>query len=619
MENTKFSIKSVIKSFINWKEIWIILFKANRKYFFTILTLTILSGLFPAAIILATEQLINFIQYSIQIGEFETSILFSIFGVFAFLTFISGISNLVLNVFQSNYQNLLVKEINLKIIEKSVTLPYQYFEDSEIYDMIQRARVGAASKPYQIFDSMINGSRSLISLLSVIGILISWKWWTIFLLLLIPLLSTTSLLKVGNLFFQVNYRRVKEQRKQNYYQNILTMDRYVKEVKLFNLSNFITERFKLLQDKFYEQDKKLFFKRFRTELLFTALSLFIVVYLHYLIINETFNGLIAIGSLVAYFQAVNRAQSSSQELVGTLFNIYQNNLYVNQLFKFLQLNIENNEQEKIKTLGNYKEGKNLVENCSNSTLEFKNVFFKYPGNTDYTLKDLNFIIEKGESIALVGENGCGKSTIIKLITRLYTPTKGDILYNGISISEIPIKSWSDMLGAVFQDYIPYEFPVWENIGFGDLSKINNIKLIENAANNSGAHSFIEKLPKGYETQLGKWFDDGIQLSGGQWQRIAIARAYMKEAQIFLLDEPAAALDPLSEMDVFNKLRELSKGKISIFITHRYSTVRHANKIIFIDGGEIKECGTHAELIELQGSYSKLYNTQIQNYFSKQPL
>ncbi|MGG6448283.1 ABC transporter ATP-binding protein [Pseudobacillus badius] len=617
MGNTSFSFKGVIESFVHWRKIWEILYKADKRYFFIIIILTVLSGIFPAAVILATENLINFIQYSTEVGVIEFGNLLPYFGLFALLTFVTGVSNLVLTVFQLNYQNLLVKEINLKIIEKSVSLPYHYFEDSEIYDMLQRARTGAASKPYQIFESMINGSRSLISLISVIGILISWKWWTVFLLLLIPLVSSTSLLKVGNLFFQVNYKRVKEQRKQMYYLNLLTMDRYVKEIKLFDLSKFITERFKVLQEKFYQQDKSLFFKRFRIEMLFTTLSLAIVIYLNYVIINEAFNGVIAIGSLVAYFQAITRAQTSSQELIGTFFNIYQNNLYVNQLFKFLHLEVNNDNKEF--TIEEPRSKETFLEANLPQTLEFRNVSFQYPGSKNYALKNISFCIKKGESVALVGENGSGKSTIIKLITRLYKPTEGEILFNNVPINDIPIEKWSKIIGTVFQDYIQYEFPVYENIGFGDWENIDNMKLIKEAAHNSGAHTFINSLPKEYETQLGKWFDDGVQLSGGQWQRIAIARAYMKKAHIFLLDEPTAALDPLSEIDVFNKLKDLSKDKASIFITHRYSTVKHATKIILIENGEIKEQGTHDELIALQGRYSYLYNTQVQNYLEKQPM
>jgi ATP-binding cassette, subfamily B, bacterial NisT/SpaT len=610
MQNNNFSLKNVINSFKYWKNIWGILYETHKLYFFIILFLTVLSGLFPTSVILATESLINYIQSAVSTKTVEFSGLLKRFGLFAILTMITGISNLVLSVFQVNFQTLLVNQVNLKIINKSVNLPYKYFEDPEIYDMLQRARKGAANRPYQIFDSMINGSRNLISLISVVGILITWKWWTVFLLLLIPFTSSISLLKVGNLFFQVNYKRVKEQRKQFYYLNLLTTDRYVKEVKLFNLSNLITNRFKELQEKFYQQDKFLYFKRFRIETVFTLLSLIVVVFVHYLIVNEAFAGIIAIGSLVAYFQSINKAQSSSQELVGIFFNIYQNNLYVNQLFTFLDLSVNEIEEEEISHRSRNKE---LFNGQVKKILEFRNVSFQYPGTKNFALKNVSFQICEGETIALVGENGSGKSTIIKLITRLYNPTEGEILYNNYPIRNIPIDEWSRIIGAVFQDFIQYELTAYENIGFGDWNNLDKTELIEEAAFKSGAHTVIHSLPQKYNTQLGKWFENGIQLSGGQWQKIAISRAYMKNADIYLLDEPTAALDPVSEMEVFEKLKVLTSDKISIFISHRYSTVRHASKILLLDSGIVIEEGTHEELIGLQGKYYYLYNTQLQSY------
>lgn len=607
MQETSFSIKKIIRSFNNWKYIWNLLFHTNKGYFLLIVSLTIISGLIPSLVILATESVIISIENIDIVDEVYFKTLLGKFFIFGFLVLLSPILNSLLSVLQMNYQVLVVNNINWKIANKSIQLSYEDFENPEIYDNLQRARQGAANRPYQIFENIIGIGQNLITFISVVGILILWKWWSVLLILFIPFMSSFSMIKIGNYFFKINYNRAKKQRKQFYYFNLLTIDKYVKEIRLYNLGNILAERFRTLQNKFYSQDKKVFFKKFRIEAIFTFISIIVIIFLQWLMVRDAVMEIIAIGSLVAYFQAIQKAQSSSQELMEELFSIYENNLFVNELFKFLHLTTARNNNF------NHFDNK-LKSHYSNvNQLEFKDVSFKYPGTSKYVLKNVSFKIKKGETIALVGNNGSGKSTIIKLICKLYYPTTGEILYNGISINNYTDTEWYKKIGVMFQDFVQYELPVYENVGFGNWPELHNLESIQRATKFADADTLVNSLPEHYYTQLGKWFEEGIQLSGGQWQKMGISRAYMKDSNICMLDEPTAALDPQSEIRVFKKFKSLAKNKIGIFISHRYSTVRYSTKIMLFEKGKLIEEGTHEELINLKEKYFELYQAQLQSY------
>ncbi|MFB5660292.1 ABC transporter ATP-binding protein [Alteribacillus sp. HJP-4] len=608
-EAPKLSLKEVLASFKHWPRIFKLLWETNKVYFFLVILLNIFSGLLPALLIYLTQILINYVQFSYSenqnfaeaLPQFST-----IFIIFALATIFSGLSGLVLETFKNIYKELLSNTVNIKLMNKAINLTYSNFENDEIYDSLQRARQDATYRPYQIFEQVMGIIQGTVTLLSVAGILIAWKWWLSAILILIPLTSAWSVLKVGQQVFMVDYNRATEKRRQFYYMHLLTTDANVKEIKTFQLGLVILNKYKQLYRKFFSQDKTLLLKRMRIDLFFQGLTLLVVVMIQVLILYEALIGLIAIGSLVAYFQAVTTSQKTSTDLMYRVFDMHQHNLYISQLFSFLDVNNED-------PLKSHELLKEQPEEDVQAGIEFKNVSFKYPNTHQYVLNNVSFTLRPGETMALVGLNGSGKSTIVKLLNRLYEDYEGEILVNGKDIFSYPEHEWNKKITAVFQDFVKYELPVKENIGFGSWENSDSEKSILYAAEQSGSLPMIESFPSGIDTQLGKWFADGMQLSGGQWQRIAIARAYMKEAEIYILDEPTAALDPESEAEVFNRFKIETKDKAGIFISHRYSAVQYADHILVVENGSIVEKGKHADLIRKNGKYARLYEIQAKSY------
>jgi ATP-binding cassette subfamily B protein len=314
-----------------------------------------------------------------------------------------------------------------------------------------------------------------------------------------------------------------------------------------------------------------------------------------------------------YAQAAQQVGSSFQGILSGISNTYENNLFVNTLFEFLeyQPNIMSpeNAQPVVSPNGNGT-GPKAVAGLS---VEFRNVTFTYPGKSEPALKNVSFKIDAGEAVALVGRNGAGKTTLVKLMSRLYDPNEGEILVGGRNIKEYELEDLRKQVGVIFQDYVTYFMSARENIGVGKLDEIENQSLISAAARKSGADSVIEKLPKQYETMLGRWFDQGVQLSGGEWQKIALARAFIRDARILILDEPTSSLDAQAEYEVFAHFRELTQGKTAVFISHRFSTVRLADRIFVIENGVLIEEGSHQELMALDGRYAELFNLQAEAY------
>jgi ATP-binding cassette, subfamily B, bacterial len=296
-------------------------------------------------------------------------------------------------------------------------------------------------------------------------------------------------------------------------------------------------------------------------------------------------------------------QSSLGSILGGLSDMYENSLYLTNLYSFLDY------EPTIKSAPNARPLKLPLR----EGIEFRNVTFTYPGKTEPALRDVSFTIRPGEAVALVGQNGAGKTTVVKLLTRLYDPDEGQILLDGHDLREYDLESLHAAIGVIFQDYVTYFFSARDNIGVGRLEDIEQVELIEQAAAKSGAAGVIEKLPKGYDTTLGRWFDEGYQLSGGEWQKVALARAFMRDAEILVLDEPTASLDARAEYEIFARMKELSRGKMTVFISHRFSTVRLADRIFVVEENTIKESGTHEELLALHGTYAELFNLQAEAY------
>lgn len=398
-------------------------------------------------------------------------------------------------------------------------------------------------------------------------------------------------------------RQSPDRRRMAYFLDLLTKDTYNKEIKLFGLGDFFIARWREIANRFYHENRGLVLRRYLTGFAWGSLTTLVTSGTYLYVALQAVLGKLTLGDLTFYTQAVGQVQSSLGSILGGLSDMYENNLYLNNLYDFLDYT---------PTIQSPASPRRL-ELPLKQGIEFRNVSFTYPGKTEPALRDVNFKINPGEAIALVGQNGAGKTTVVKLLTRLYDPDEGQILIEGHDIREYDLESLHSAIGVIFQDYVTYFFSARENIGVGRLPDMDNTPMIETSAAKSGADTVVARLPKGYDTMLGRWFDEGYQLSGGEWQKVALARAFMRDAEILILDEPTASLDARAEYEIFAHMRELTQGKMAVFISHRFSTVRLADRIFVIENGTLTEMGSHEELIALDGTYAELFNLQAAAY------
>ncbi len=606
-----FKIKEVLSTFKTLPRIFSLLWNVEKKYLIIIITLNILIGLIPVLSLLSLQYLVNALLISNIINKKIMLLLAS----FIIINFTSNIASLANMYFKNLFSSLLTKEVQIDIMSKASDLSLENFEDSVIYDKLQRAKSEAEYRPFEIFTSILSIISGIVTLISSCIVLFYWKWWTVFLLILVPSLSTVRLIKQGQAEYMVQKNRTPLTRKRWYYNYLLTKDITFKEIKFYSLSNHFLDKYKDLSSRFYNEDKKLLISRCKLTLFFDFINLLSISFINILIILSALAKEILIGNLFTYFRAVTLTQSSSMSILNMLFKLYQNNLFINNLFEFLDLDsdISKSLEDGVK-LNKTKLKLNTIDR-----IEFKNVSFKYPNSENYALKNVSFVLTKGETIALVGENGSGKTTLIKLLIGLYSLSSGSIMINDKNICEYDIESLRNCISVVFQDFIKYELTARENIAFGSLKYFEDTDKIIDLSKKCGIYECINSLPNKLDNQLGVWFANGVQLSGGQWQKIALSRAFIRDSQLFILDEPTAALDPISEKKIFEKFFELSENKIGIFTSHRFSSVKFANKIYVFKDGQVIEFGSHEQLMGLAGYYSTLYNTQASPFWENNSL
>ncbi|MEI6046844.1 MAG: ABC transporter ATP-binding protein, partial [Chloroflexota bacterium] len=378
------------------------------------------------------------------------------------------------------------------------------------------------------------------------------------------------------------------------------------------LGDFFVNQFRKLSTKFYLENRRILVWRYLTSFFWMALSLAANAGIYLYVAMQAVASRITLGDLTLYAQAAQSVSSSFQGILSGISNMYENNLFVSTLFEFLEyepkiVSPENPQPIIVSTNGNG------TKNVPGLSVEFRNVTFTYEGKREAALQKVSFKIEAGEAVALVGRNGAGKTTLVKLLSRLYDPDEGEILLGGRNIRDYDLNELRQQVGVIFQDYVTYFMSARENIGVGRLEHMENKELIAAAAHQSGADVVIEKLPNQYETMLGRWFDQGTQLSGGEWQKIALARAFIRNARILILDEPTSSLDAQAEYEVFAHFRELTQGKTAVFISHRFSTVRLADRIFVLENGTLLEEGSHQQLMALDGRYAELFNLQAEAY------
>lgn len=602
------NLKNIIFAFSYWPRIFRILWNANPLHFLLILIFSITRGIIPALLLIASQNIVNTIIKVQEEGIFLPVI--QVIAVFIGLTLLNEIVAIFETRSKSIYQTYISNFVNVEIFQKVGNMSLANFENAYIQDQLQRSQQEANYRPYEIFEQILGILTGFVTLFSSAAILITWNWGITLTLSLIPVLFFFAYLHLGKKEFQIHYSRIPRHRQAWYLTFLLTRDSSFKESKLNQLHSHFLREYQVIINRFLKEDKGLANKRTNISLLSQLISNLLIGTITLYIAYSAFIGEINIGNFIAYISAVTLTFTNSQSIVFNIVDICKNNLYVEQLFNFLDYPQE--LHERACELHPENEKKTLSFQGIRE-IEFRNVSFKYPEMDSYALKNISFKLEKGETLAIVGKNGSGKSTLVKLITLLYSDYEGEILINGKSIKSFTESQLYKEIGMVFQDFVHYEMSLRNNVGFGDIKNIEKDVDIFNALENAGIESLPFQLPKQLDTQLGKYFQDGYQLSEGQWQRIAISRAFMRDASLYILDEPSAALDPEAEKDIFKRFSTLVNNRIGIFISHRYTTIRYAHKILMLDKGEIVEIGTHKELMNKDEMYAELYNMQIEQF------
>lgn len=512
--------------------------------------------------------------------------------------------DLLIQFVQTVLESRLRFSIQDRIMNRAIDLDMSFFETPSFYDKLQRAQREVGFRPFSIIISMVQGAREVVTLTGYLVVIVTLAWWFVPYLLVASLPALIVQARFGWEGWMIASGRTPKERQMAYLQRLLTSDRDVKEIRLFGLGEYLAKRWKDLFWEFYHQDIQLARRRRLAE--FGAVVLETLAYAGfyvYAIFCTVTNPLVTIGSLVMYTQAMERATGSVGLIMKAIANFYENSLYMSNLFEYLA-------QKPMLTAPAVPKP---VPQPIRKGIRFEGVTFRYPGETTDALKDISFEIPAGCRVALVGENGAGKTTLIKLLARLYDPQHGRITVDGIDLRELDPAEWQQNLGIIFQDFSRYYLTVRENVGFGDLAHLDNFSRLNAAAELSGARESIERLDKKWETTLGKMFDEGHELSLGEWQKVALARAFFRESPILVLDEPTASLDAKQEHEIFRQFNDLTRGKMAVLISHRFSSVRMAERIFVIEDGRLVEQGGHEELLSLNNRYAELFNRQAEAY------
>jgi ATP-binding cassette subfamily B protein len=510
--------------------------------------------------------------------------------------------NRMINLTDSLLGDLFSNYTSIRIMKHAATLDLDQFEDSVFYDKLERARQQTVGRTI-LLSQVMSQVQDFISMAFLLTALIAFNPWLILLLVLaiIPSFLGESYFNSKN--YALSRSQTPERRELDYLRYLGASDETAKEVKIFGLSDFITGRFKTLSDKFYSDNSKLAVRRSIWGTFFSVLGTLGYYSAYAFIIYETVTGKSSVGSLTFLAGSFRQLSGLMETMLSRFTVVSQGAIYLNDFIDFFEIKPNITQNQNALTF----------PNPIKTGFVFENVGFQYRNTDRWANRNLSFTFNPGEKLALVGENGAGKTTLVKLLARLYDPTEGRILLDGKDLKEYELEGLRYNLGIIFQDYIRYQMTFYQNIAVGNIKELDNEALVKRAATESLADKLALKFPEGYQQWLGRRFNDGVELSGGEWQKVALARAYMKDAQVLILDEPTAALDARAEYEVFQRFAELTKGKSAVLISHRFSTARLADRILVLENGTLLESGTHQELLKADGRYAELFNLQARGY------
>jgi len=574
----------------------------SRILTFTLAILTVLAGVLPAAIAYIGQLIVDGVVAAMTSDSPDTRRVLWLVALEALVVTAVAASQRGLSASQSLLRALLGQRVNVMILEKALTLQLAHFEDSEFYDKLTQARREASSRPLSLVNRTFGLVQNSISLTSYAVLLYAFSPWAVLILIGAGLPAFFAEAKFSGDAFKLFRWRSPDTRMQMYLETVIAREDGVKEVKLFQLGPRLLQRYQDIFRRLFTEDRRLTLRRDSWGFALGLVSTAAFYGAYAWIVITTINREITLGAMTMYLLLFRQGQSAVAAILSAISGMYEDNLYLSNLYEYLGQPVQQRSGQ-------------LVHGPAPQTgLELRNVSFTYPGAARPAINNINLNIRPDQSLALVGENGSGKTTLIKLITRLYEPTSGSILLDGLDLNDWDIDALRQRIGVIFQDFGRYQFTVGENIGAGDVRHIDNAERWAAAAETGMAAPFIEEMSEGYETQLGRWFKGGRELSGGQWQKIALSRAFMRsDADILVLDEPTATMDAASEAAMFDHFRRASGSKMIILISHRFSTVRAADQIVVIQDGEIVEHGDHASLLELDGQYAHLFKLQAKGY------
>ena len=600
-DNKKTSIKSSFNALVYiprfFKEIW----NVNKKLFLVSAFCRLIGALIPVIILWIGKLIIDEIILQISLDNPDYYTLWTYVAAELALVILSDLISRAISLTDGLLGDAYNIATSVTIIKKTNQINISLLEDSEFYDKLERARTQTTGR-VALLSNVLGQAQSVISIATLVAGLIYFEPYLIILLILSIIPSFINEVRFSQQQYSLARSWTAERRELDYLRFIGANDKTAKEIKLFGLTDFVVDRFKNLSEEYYQLNKTLAIKRSSLGFLFNVLGSLSYYGAYVFIIYRVLSGVITLGELTFLSGAFNRLMKNLQDFFSKFTRISESALYLKDYFDFIDISIASKTKEDVPLPKQISKG-----------FEFKNVHFAYPNSETEILKGLSFTLKAGEKLAFVGQNGAGKTTLIKQLLRFYEPTSGEILLDGININRFNIAEYQEYFGVIFQDFFKYEFTIKENIAIGKIDELDNQAKIENAAELSLAHDVVAELKHGYNQQLGKRFLNGQELSGGQWQKVALARAYMKSAEVMILDEPTSALDARAESEVFGRFIGLTEGKTSIIISHRFSTVRQADRILVLEHGKVLEIGTHEELMKNQTLYSELFTLQAEGY------
>lgn len=592
----KFAALSDLPKF--FKLVW----QTNHYYTILSIVLRLLRSAIPVSILYVGKLIIDEVIHLSNAGNLPHDHLWKLIAAEFALAIISDALARATALTDSLLGDRFSNYTSIRIMEHAATLDLDQFEDSGFYDKLERARQQTVGRTV-LLSQVLTQVQDMISMVFLAIGLMAFNPWLILLLLIAIVPAFLGESYFNDRTYALTRGQTPERRELDYVRYLGASDETAKEIKLFNLSGFLVNRFKTLSDKFYDDNRKLSVKRASWGTVFALLGSLGYYAAYVVMIIKTVDGALTIGTLTFLAGSFRQLRSLLENILSRFTSVAQGAIYLRDFFEFFEIKPRIFTAVKPKPFPNpVKEG-----------FVFENVGFKYHNTERWANRYLSFTLHAGEKLALVGENGAGKTTLVKLLSRLYDPTEGRILLDGIDLKEYDLYELRRNIGIIFQDFLKYQMSLAQNIAVGNIDELENRDLIERAAEKSLASSLVNRLPLRYDQALGRRFNNGVELSGGEWQKVALARAYMKEAQVLILDEPTSALDARAEYEVFNRFAELTKGKSAVLISHRFSTVRMADRILVLEKGQLLEIGSHEELLALNGRYAELFLLQAKGY------